>query len=81
MDQMGIIVTSDGDINAEITETTDHEIHQYQNISKETKNADVDKNNFIIFLDSDVRKISVKFNKLEYFCMGVCLWKMLVKPL
>ena len=73
MDQMGIIVTSDGDINAEITETTDHEIHQYQNISKETKNADVDKNNFIIFLDSDVRKISVKFNKLENIevCYGI----------
>ena len=62
MDEMAIKLSSNEYTDIEVTETTDCEICQYQNISENEKSAEINKNNFIIFIDKNVEKIKLKFN-------------------
>ena len=62
MDEMAIKIFSEEYCDIEITETSDLEENQYQIISSK-KNNKVIKNNIIIFLDENIEKIMISFNK------------------
>ena len=62
MDEMAIKISSNDNPQIEITETTDFEITQYQEISKEKKEINIKKNNFIIFLNERTKTFKLKFN-------------------
>ena len=62
MDEMAIKISSNDNPQIEITETTDFEISQYQEISKEKKEINIKKNNFIIFLNKRTKALKLKFN-------------------
>ena len=62
MDEMAIKIFSEEYCDIEITETSDFEENQYQIISSK-KNNKVIKNNIIIFLDENIEKIMINFNK------------------
>ena len=67
MDQMAIKLTSNSNNEIEVIETTDCESCVYQKISNEKteKNLEINKNNFVIFLDDIITRIYIKFNNLE----------------
>ena len=65
MDELAIKLFSDEYSDIEVTETTDCEICQYQNVSDTEKSAEINKNNFIIFIDKNVEKIKLKFNNKD----------------
>lgn len=65
MDQMAIKLFSDGNNTIEITETSDCEYCQYQIVKSNEHNIEINKNNFIIFLNNKITSISLTFNGLE----------------
>ena len=65
IDELAIKLFSDEYSDIEVTETTDCEICQYQNVSDTEKSAEINKNNFIIFIDKNVEKIKLKFNNKD----------------
>jgi hypothetical protein len=65
MDQMAIALSLDESTDIEVTQTTDLEIHQYQNIKNDDKKVEINKNNFVVFLDNSVKALKIKFNKID----------------
>lgn len=65
MDEMAIKISSNDNPQIEITETTDFELNQYQEVSKENKKIIIKKNNFIIFLNKKTEQIKLNFNKIK----------------
>ena len=65
MDQMAIALSLDESTDIEVTQTTDLEIHQYQNIKNDDKKVEINKNNFVIFLENSVKALKIKFNKID----------------
>ena len=66
MDEMAIKITSNDNPQIEIIETTNFELSQYQEITTENKTVNIEKNNFVIFLDERTEALILVFNKNSY---------------
>ena len=65
MDEMAIKLYTNEYSDIEVTETSDCEICQYQIVSEKEKKVEINKNNFIIFIDKNAEKIKLKFNNKD----------------
>lgn len=67
MDQMAIKLSSNSNNQIEVIETTDCNYCTYQKISSEKskKDLEINKNNFIFFIDEKMTSFSITFNNLE----------------
>ena len=64
MDEMAVFLSANINTNIEVTETTDHDLHLYQKISidKKKNNYTIFANNFVIFLNDDIKDLIIKFD-------------------